>query len=76
MYGNGGNVLSCKTSVTPSMEWVLPPGEHIMASMSLQSFIIAETVSFGKPYVRSICSIFPLYMESNANEKSANQSIA
>ena len=34
------------------------------------------TVSLGRPYARIICSIFPLCMESNALEKSTNNSVA
>ena len=33
-------------------------------------------VSSGKSYARSICSIFPLYFESNALKKSTNKSVA
>ena len=37
---------------------------------------MAETVSLGRPYARSICSIFRLCMESNALGKSTNKSVA
>ncbi len=35
--------------------------------------ILMATVSSGKPYARSICSIFPLCMTSHAREKSMNK---
>ena len=37
---------------------------------------MAVTVSLGKTYAKSICSIFPLCMESNAWEKSTNKCVA
>ena len=37
---------------------------------------MAVTVSLRRPKARSICSIFPLCMESNALEKSPNKSVA
>ena len=37
---------------------------------------MAATVSLGRLLARSICSIFPLCMESNALEKSINNSVA
>ena len=37
---------------------------------------MAATVSLGRPYARSICSIFHLCMESNSSEKSMNMSVA
>ncbi len=37
---------------------------------------MAATVSFGSPGARSICSIFPLCIESNALEKSTNNIVA
>ena len=41
------------------------------------SFIImAVTFSLGRPKARSICSIFPLCMESKALEKSTNWSVS
>ena len=40
----------------------------------LKNIVIAVTVSLGRPYARSICSIFPLSMESNALEKSTKKS--
>ena len=36
---------------------------------------MAVTVSFRRPYARSICSIFPLRKESNALKKCTNKSI-
>ena len=38
----------------------------------LYSIIMAETVSLGSLLVRSICSIFPLFMELNALENLTN----
>ena len=37
---------------------------------------MAVTVSLGRSYARSICSIFPLYMELNEWEKSTNKGVA
>ena len=37
---------------------------------------MAAPVSFGRPSVRSICSIFPLCMESNTVEKLTNNIVA
>ena len=34
------------------------------------------TVSLGRPYTRSFCSIFPMCMESNALKKSTNEIVA
>ena len=39
-------------------------------------FLLIESIIMEGPYGRSICSIFPLYMESNALEKSTKKSVA
>ena len=44
-----------------------PSGGQIVAFMFLLSIIIAVTVSFGRPYIKCICSIFPFCMESNVS---------
>ena len=51
-------------------------GEQTIVFVFLQSIIIAVTTSLGRPYSGSICSIFPLCVESNAFEKSTNSSVA
>ena len=43
---------------------------HPVNVLSLWCFVIAATVSFGRPYASRICSIFPLWMESKALVKS------
>ena len=46
------------------------------ADFYFRVFIMAATVSFGRPWASSIYSIFPLCMESNALEKSINNIVA
>ncbi len=49
-----------------------PSGERTFTFVFLYSIIKSVKVSFGRPYTSSICSIFPLCMESKALEKSTN----
>ena len=44
-----------------------------MTFVFLQGIIIAVTVALWRQYARSICSIFPLYIELNSLEKSNKQ---
>ena len=55
---------------------VSPSGEGIIAFVFLQSIIIAVTISLGRLYDSSICSIFPLCIESNDLKNSTNSSVA
>ena len=50
-----------------------PSSERTIALVSLYSIIIAVAVSLRRPYASSICSIFPLCMDSNALEKVSTQ---
>ena len=45
---------------------------HQVGEPLLSFLCIAVTVSLWRPYAYSICSMFPLCMESNASEKSTN----
>ena len=52
-----------------------PSGKQILLSC-FYSIIIAATVSLGRPYAISICTMFPLCMGTNALEKSTNTIVA
>ena len=61
MNKNGTDVSPCKTSVTMLKKSVSPSGEWTIAFLFLWSIIITVTVSLGKSYVKSICSISSVY---------------
>ena len=50
--------------------------EQTLCFVSLQHIIIAVTTSLRNHLIISICSIFPLCVESNALKKSSNKSVA
>ena len=64
------HLLQCWSSLC------LHPGSGLLLSCFLYSIIMAAMVSLGRPWASSICSIFPLYMESKALEKLKNNIIA
>ena len=64
------HLLQCRSSL------LLHPVSGLLLLCFLYCIIIAQTVSLGKPSSRSTCSIFSLCMESNAWEKSINNSDA
>ena len=72
----GDNLSPCKTLVTVSMKLVSPSDEWTIVFIFLWSVIIAVTVSLGRSFASSNCSIFTLYMESNTWEKSTNNKVA
>ena len=71
----GVNVSSCRTSTTMSKKSVSPSGERTFYLHFFIEIIMAATVSLGRPYSRSICSILPLCIESNSLKKSTNKAI-
>ena len=60
------HLLQCRSSLSPL-------GERTFTFVFLYSIIMAATVSLGRPWVSSICSIFPLCMESKTLERSTNK---
>ena len=75
----GVNVSHCKTTATMSKKSESPSGERTVAFFFVFVFMkhhLSSDRSLGSPYTRSISSNFPLCMESNALEKSTNNSIA
>ena len=69
-------VSPCKTIAIMSKKSVSPSGERSITFVFLWSFNIVVTVSLDRLYAWSICSNFPLCMESNALRKSTNYSVA
>ena len=67
----GANVSPCRVPATMSKKSVSPSSEWTFTFM----FLMVATVPLGRPYTKSICSTFPLSMELNALEKSANKSV-
>ena len=49
--------------------------KNVNMNVQRTRFIVAVTVSMGRPYACSICSIFPLCVESNTLKKSMNKSV-
>ena len=59
-----------------SKPFVSTSGERTFTIVFLYSIIMTVTVSLRKPLARSICSIFPLCMESDTLQKSTNNIVA
>ena len=72
----GAKVSPCKTLISMLNKSVSSSGELTFAFVLLYLIIIAVTVSLERLYHRSIYSIFSLSIESNASEKSTNNSVA
>ena len=72
----GASVSPCSTPATMLKYSVSPSGERTFTLVFLLRIVIAETVSFGRPYTSRICSIFPLRMKSKALVKSTNSNDA
>ena len=70
------NVSLGSTPATMSKSSVCLSGELTFTFMFLYSIIMAATVFLGRPLASSICSIFPLCMESKALENSINNIVA
>ena len=68
----GANVSPCSIPDTMSKQSVSPSGEQTFTFVFLYIIIMAATVSLGRPQAGSICSIFPLCMESKGLAKSIN----
>ena len=66
MDRNGSHVPPCKTLTAMPNESVSQLGDRAIEFIFLRSIILEVIVYFWRPCARSICSIIPHYMWSNA----------